>query len=49
MLISLGELDSPGISGAEIRYHSKTLIVLVSQEVALDTSSLPALLLNLGC
>jgi len=47
MPTSLGELDSLGLSGAEIRYHGKTLIALVSQAAALDTSALPAPLLNL--
>lgn len=47
MTTSLGELDSLDLSGPEIRYHGKTLIALVSQAAALDTSALPAPLLNL--
>lgn len=28
---SLGELDSPGLSGSEIRFHGKTLLALVEK------------------
>ncbi|HAT5001783.1 TPA: ribonuclease D [Serratia marcescens] len=44
---SLGELDSLGLSGPEIRYHGKTLLALVAEAEALDESELPAPLANL--
>ncbi|PVZ85059.1 ribonuclease D [Serratia sp. S1B] len=44
---SLGELDSLGLSGQEIRYHGKTLVALVAQANVLDESELPEPLLNL--
>lgn len=42
-----GELDSPGLSGSEIRFHGKTLIALVEKAQALPEESLPQPLLNL--
>ncbi|AWS96660.1 ribonuclease D [Citrobacter werkmanii] len=44
---SLGELDSLGLSGSEIRFHGKTLISLVEKAQALPEASLPQPLLNL--
>lgn len=44
---SLGELDSLGLSGSEIRFHGKTLISLVEKAQALPEESLPEPLLNL--
>ncbi|MEG0799924.1 MAG: ribonuclease D, partial [Citrobacter sp.] len=44
---SLGELDSLGLSGSEIRFHGKTLISLVEKALALPEASLPEPLLNL--
>ncbi len=47
MPTSLGELDSLGLSGSEIRFHGKTLISLVEKAQALPESALPAPLQNL--
>ncbi|WON78386.1 ribonuclease D [Serratia sp. UGAL515B_01] len=47
MPTSLGELDSLGLSGSEIRYHGKTLITLVAETHELDESALPESLINL--
>ncbi|QLR72770.1 ribonuclease D [Citrobacter freundii] len=44
---SLGELDSLGLSGSEIRFHGKALISLVEKAQALPEASLPEPLLNL--
>lgn len=44
---SLGELDSLGLSGSEIRFHGKTLISTVEKAQALPEESLPQPLLNL--
>ncbi|APG18523.1 ribonuclease D [Kosakonia radicincitans] len=44
---SMGELDSIGLSGSEIRYHGKTLLALVAQAQALPEEELPEPLLNL--
>jgi ribonuclease D len=33
---SLGELDSIGLSGSEIRFHGKTLLALVAKALARD-------------
>ncbi|ATA17923.1 ribonuclease D [Gibbsiella quercinecans] len=44
---SLGELDSLGLSGPEIRYHGKTLLALVAEANALDDAALPAPVANL--
>ncbi|MFK3659720.1 ribonuclease D [Scandinavium sp. NPDC088450] len=44
---SLGELDSLGLSGSEIRFHGKTLISLVEKAQALPEEALPEPLLNL--
>ncbi|EKT5002786.1 ribonuclease D [Salmonella enterica subsp. enterica serovar Muenster] len=44
---SLGELDSLGLSGSEIRFHGKTLISLVAKAQALPEEALPVPLLNL--
>ncbi|ASO44068.1 ribonuclease D [Salmonella enterica] len=44
---SLGELDSLGLSGSEIRFHGKTLISLVAKAQALPEEALPEPLLNL--
>ena len=44
---SLGELESLGLSGPEIRYHGRTLLALVEESNALDESELPAPILNL--
>ena len=38
---SLGELDSLGLSGSEIRFHGKTLIGLVEKAQALPEEALP--------
>ncbi len=47
MPTSLGELDSLGLSGPEIRYHGKMLVALVAEAGELDESVLPAPLPNL--
>ncbi|GAK27129.1 ribonuclease D [Serratia liquefaciens FK01] len=47
MPTSLGELDSLGLSGPEIRYHGKTLLALVAEASELDEAALPAPLSNL--
>ena len=47
MPASLGELDSLGLSGPEIRYHGKTLLALVAEANALDESALPEPIANL--
>ncbi|KAA1276867.1 ribonuclease D [Citrobacter pasteurii] len=44
---SLGELDSLGLSGSEIRFHGKTLISLVEKAQAMPEEALPQPLLNL--
>ncbi|CAM3125786.1 Ribonuclease D [Klebsiella spallanzanii] len=44
---SLGELDSLGLSGSEIRFHGKTLISLVEKAQALPEEALPEPLQNL--
>ncbi|MDV5357000.1 ribonuclease D [Enterobacter asburiae] len=44
---SLGELDSLGLSGSEIRFHGKTLLALVAQAQELPEASLPEPLRNL--
>jgi ribonuclease D len=44
---SLGELDSLGLSGSEIRFHGKTLLALVAKAQALPEEALPEPLLNL--
>ncbi|EEH0823829.1 ribonuclease D [Salmonella enterica] len=44
---SLGELDSLGLSGSEIRFHGKTLISLVAKAQTLPEEALPEPLLNL--
>lgn len=44
---SMGELDSLGLSGSEIRFHGKTLLGLVSTAQALPEDALPEPLLNL--
>ena len=44
---SLGELDSIGLSGSEIRFHGKTLLALVAKAQALPEDALPETLLNL--
>lgn len=44
---SLGELDSIGLSGSEIRFHGKTLLAMVAQAQALPEEALPEPLLNL--
>lgn len=44
---SLGELDSLGLSGSEIRFHGKTLIALVEKAQTLPEETLPEPLLNL--
>ncbi|WP_044173921.1 ribonuclease D [Phytobacter massiliensis] len=44
---SMGELDSLGLSGSEIRFHGKTLLALVAQAQALPDDALPEPLLNL--
>ncbi|MDR3434459.1 MAG: ribonuclease D [Rouxiella aceris] len=44
---SLGELESLGLSGPEIRYHGRTLLALVAEAEALEESALPAPLANL--
>lgn len=44
---SLGELDSLGLSGSEIRFHGKTLIGLVEKAQALPEEALPEPLQNL--
>ncbi|CAI0775139.1 Ribonuclease D [Serratia quinivorans] len=47
MPTSLGELDSLGLSGPEIRYHGKTLVALVAEAAELEESALPEPLPNL--
>ncbi|MBN6045002.1 ribonuclease D [Citrobacter sp. ku-bf4] len=44
---SMGELDSLGLSGTEIRFHGKTLLSLVAKAQALPEEALPEPLLNL--
>ncbi|MCL5497957.1 ribonuclease D [Escherichia coli] len=44
---SMGELDSIGLSGSEIRFHGKTLLSLVAQAQALPEDALPDPILNL--
>jgi len=44
---SMGELDSIGLSGSEIRFHGKTLLSLVAQAQELPEDALPEPLLNL--
>ncbi|MBK4713845.1 ribonuclease D [Tenebrionibacter intestinalis] len=44
---SLGELDSLGLSGSEIRYHGKTLLGFVEQAKALPQAQLPEPAVNL--
>ncbi|POP44849.1 ribonuclease D [Superficieibacter electus] len=44
---SLGELDSLGLSGSEIRFHGKTLLSLVEKAQAIPEEALPEPLLNL--
>lgn len=44
---SMGELDSIGLSGSEIRFHGKTLLALVAQAQALPEEALPEPLQNL--
>lgn len=44
---SLGELDSLGLSGSEIRYHGKTLLDFVEEAKALPESDLPPPVANL--
>lgn len=44
---SLGELDSLGLSGPEIRYHGKTLLALVAETAALNEADFPPPVANL--
>ncbi|WP_459175615.1 ribonuclease D [Ewingella americana] len=44
---SLGELESLGLSGPEIRYHGRTLLALVAEANQMDDAELPAPLSNL--
>ena len=44
---SMGELDSLGLSGSEIRFHGKTLLSLVEKARALPEDALPEPLENL--
>ncbi|GAB2931145.1 ribonuclease D [Hafnia psychrotolerans] len=44
---SLGELESLGLSGPEIRYHGRTLLALVAEANEMDESELPEPLSNL--
>ncbi len=44
---SMGELDSLGLSGSEIRFHGKTLLALVAKAQALPEEALPEPLVNL--
>lgn len=44
---TLGELDSIGLSGSEIRYHGKTLLALVAQGQVLPEEELPQPVANL--
>ncbi|MDF3008851.1 MAG: ribonuclease [Enterobacter kobei] len=44
---SMGELDSIGLSGSEIRFHGKTLLALVAKAQALPEEALPEPLVNL--
>ena len=39
---SLGELDSPGLSGSEIRFHGKTLLALVEKSADIAGRGLTA-------
>ncbi|MEE3661476.1 ribonuclease D [Brenneria sp. g21c3] len=47
MPASLGELDSLGLSGPEIRYHGKTLLAMVEQTKYLTDEACPAPVINL--
>lgn len=44
---SLGELDSLGLSGQEIRYHGRTLLALVAEGNAVPEDQIPAPVANL--
>lgn len=44
---SLGELDSLGLSGPEIRYHGKTLLALVAESASLSEADYPPPVANL--
>ncbi|MBP2850176.1 ribonuclease D [Dickeya oryzae] len=44
---SLGELDSLGLSGPEIRYHGKTLLSLVAETASLSEADYPPAVVNL--
>ncbi len=44
---SMGELDSIGLSGSEIRFHGKTLLALVAKAQELPEEALPEPLMNL--
>ncbi len=44
---SLGELDSLGLSGPEIRYHGKTLLALVAETTSLSEADYPPPVVNL--
>lgn len=44
---SLGELDTLGLSGSEIRFHGKTLLGMVAEAQAMSEGELPEPLLNL--
>lgn len=44
---SMGELDSLGLSGSEIRFHGKTLLSLVEKAQQIPEDDLPEPLLNL--
>ncbi|MFM1259438.1 ribonuclease D [Yersinia enterocolitica] len=44
---SLGELDSLGLSGQEIRYHGRTLLALVAEGNAVPEDQLPPPVINL--
>ncbi|MCG8709925.1 ribonuclease D [Brenneria sp. 4F2] len=44
---SLGELDSLGLSGPEIRYHGKTLLAIVEQTKELSEDAYPDPVMNL--
>ncbi|ATA24087.1 ribonuclease D [Brenneria goodwinii] len=44
---SLGELDSLGLSGPEIRYHGKTLLSIVEQTDGITADECPEPLINL--
>jgi Ribonuclease D len=43
----MGELDSIGLSGSEIRFHGKTLLALVAKAQQTPDEELPEPLLNL--